>query len=61
MTPDDELTAIALWVQRTQGANAQVYMAEQIGALALRGETAGIERWKAVAGRFQELATEARH
>ena len=61
MTPDEELVAIALWVRRTQGANAHVYIAEQIGTLALRGDTAGIEYWKAVAGRFQELTRETRH
>ena len=38
MTADDEPLAIALWVERTQGAQAEVYIAGQIGALALRGD-----------------------
>ena len=55
MTADDELLTIALWVRRTQGAGAEVYIAGQIGALALRGDTAGIERWKAVAAQLDAL------
>lgn len=61
MTRDEELLAVTLWVQRTQGASAAVYIAEQIGAQALRGDHAGVDHWKAVAAQYQALQTEARH
>lgn len=61
MTRDEELLAIALWVCRTQGARGPTYIAEQIGALALSGDRAGIDHWKAVAAQYQALQTEARH
>ena len=60
MTADDEPLAIALWVERTQGAQAEVYIAGQIGALALRGDAAGIERWKSVAAQHDALVRGAR-
>jgi hypothetical protein len=55
VTRDEELLAVALWVRRTQGARGPVYIAEQIGALALRGDQAGIDHWKKVAAQYQEL------
>ena len=55
MTADDEPLASALWVERTPGAQAEVYIAGQIGALALRGDRAGIARWKAVAAQYDAL------
>ena len=61
MTRDEELLAVVLWVQRTQGARGPLYIAEQIGVLALRGDEAGIKHWKAVAAQYQALQAEARH
>lgn len=61
MTGDGELLAVALWVKQAHGPAAGVFIAEQIGALALRGDTAGIERWKAIAATFQALSGESEH
>jgi hypothetical protein len=55
MTKNEELFAVALWVKQTHGAAAHVFIAEQIGALALRGHAAGIERWRTIASTFQAL------
>lgn len=56
MTSDEELLAVALWVEQTQGTAAPVFIAEQIGALALQGDVAGIKRWREVAAKFQSLS-----
>lgn len=61
MTKEEELLAVALWVKQTHGAAAPVFIAEQIGALALRGDAAGVEHWKAIAATFQALNGEAVH
>ncbi len=61
MTKDEELLAVALWVEQTHGTAAPVFIAEQIGALAVRGDSAGIERWRAIAATFQALSGETEH
>jgi hypothetical protein len=55
MTPDRELWACALLVEREHGERAPVWIAERIGALALAGDAAGVERWKAVAACLDTL------
>jgi hypothetical protein len=57
MTPERELWACALLVEREQGDNAAVYIAERIGALALEGDAAGVARWKAIAEKLSLLWT----
>jgi hypothetical protein len=57
MTPERELWACALLIEREHGDNAPVFIAERIGALALAGDAAGVERWKAIAEKLSLLWT----
>ncbi len=49
------LWACALAVEKQHGERAGVFVAERIGALALAGDAAGVERWKAIAARMTQL------
>lgn len=40
---------------RLHGAGSAVHVAERIGALALNGDMAGVERWKQIAVRLEPL------
>lgn len=42
-------------VQRQHGDRAHVHVAEQIGALALMGDVAGVSRWREIAVRLDQL------
>lgn len=55
ITAEQERWAEALAVQRLHGDHARRHVAERIGALALAGDVAGIERWKAIARRLDQL------
>jgi hypothetical protein len=55
MTPDQERWAEALAVHKQHGEGAPSFVAERIGALALAGDIDGIERWKAIAARLDQL------
>lgn len=55
MTPEEERWAEALAVIRIHGDGAERYICERIGALALAGDQAGIERWRAIARRIDAL------
>jgi len=50
-----EIVAEALWVERNHGSGGRAFIASRIGALALTGDTAGIDRWKAIAAEFHRL------
>ncbi len=52
---DWELWACALEVIRQHGEKAPVHIAERVGALALAGDVAGVETWKAIAARVDQL------
>ena len=52
MTPERELWACALLVEREHGERAPLWIAERIGALALAGDAAGVERWEAIAAKL---------
>ena len=52
---DWELWGCAAEVLRQHGANAPLHVAERIGALALAGDTDGLETWKAIASRVSKL------
>lgn len=56
LSRDQELVAVALWVERKHGANGPLYIAEQIGRLALAGDEAGVAMWCNVAERFDALS-----
>jgi hypothetical protein len=58
MLTDWELWACANQVLKIHGDSAPVFVAEQIGVLALAGDDAGIATWRAIAARIVEL-TEA--
>jgi hypothetical protein len=55
MTPDHERWAEALMIERQHGERAPVFVAERIGALALAGDDAGVERFKQIAARLDQL------
>jgi hypothetical protein len=55
VTLDQQIMAEALAIEQWQGDNGPAYIAEQMGAVALRGDIAGIARWKAIAGAFDSL------
>ncbi len=55
MTPDQERWAEALAIEKWKGADAPVYIAERIGALALQGDEAGVQRFREIAGRLDRL------
>lgn len=57
----DERLAEALAIERWKGADAPVYVAERIGALALAGDLAGVERFRAIAAKLDELMRGAIH
>jgi hypothetical protein len=47
--------AEALAIEQRHGDRGPTYIAEQMGAVALRGDTAGIARWKAIAAAYDSL------
>ena len=57
MLSDWELWACANHVLQTHGDKAPLYVAEQIGALALDGNDAGIRTWQAIAERIVQLTS----
>jgi hypothetical protein len=59
MTPDQERMAEALAVERLHGEHAPSFVAERIGALALAGDFAGVERWQAIAAQLDRLIAES--
>ena len=59
MLSDWELWACANNVLQTHGDKAPLHVAEQIGALALTGEEAGIRTWQAIAERIVQLSSKA--
>ncbi len=56
LTEDRHLWACALAVEKQHGADAPLFVATRIGALALAGDQAGVERWKAIAAKLDALA-----
>jgi hypothetical protein len=52
---DRQIMAEAFAIEQRHGDRGPRYIAEQIGAVALRGDVAGIARWKAIAAAFDSL------
>ena len=52
---DRELWACANEVLRQHGDHAPVFVAERVGALALAGDAAGVETWKAIASKMDQI------
>ena len=59
MLGDWELWACANHVLQAHGDKAPLHVAEQIGALALAGDEAGIRTWQAIAERIVQLSSNA--
>jgi hypothetical protein len=57
MLSEWELWACANQVLQTHGDKASRHVAEQIGALALSGDEAGIRTWQAIAKRIAQLTS----
>jgi hypothetical protein len=55
MTPERELWACALLVEREHGAAADAFIAERVTTLARAGDMAGVERWRAIADKLDQL------
>ena len=55
VTPEQERWAEALAIERRCGAQAIEHIAERVTALAVAGDDAGVARWIAIAGRFDQL------
>jgi hypothetical protein len=55
MTPERELWACALLVEREHGDGADAYIAERVTTLARAGDIAGLERWQAIADKLDRL------
>ena len=56
---DWELWACANTVLKARGAQAAIHVAEQIGALALKGDADGIATWQEIARRIDQLQAPA--
>lgn len=55
MMSERELWACALLVEREYGDGADAHIAERVTALALVGDAAGVERWRAIADKLDQL------
>jgi hypothetical protein len=55
LTPDQERWAEAAEVLRLHGDKAPLFVAERVGALALAGEVPGVDRWRKIAARMDQL------
>lgn len=55
MTPEQERLAEALAIQRYHGRDGPRWIAERIEALTLTGDTAGVERFTAIARAYKQL------
>lgn len=52
---DQELWAAANMVLQQHGDRAAVHVAERLGALGLAGDGAGVEVWRSIARRLDQL------
>ncbi len=55
MSPEHELWACALHVEKEHGDRAPDFIAERVRTLAMAGDMLGVERWKAIAEKFDQL------
>lgn len=55
ITPEQELWACALHIERLHGENASSFIAERIQALTLAADMAGVERWQAIADKLDQV------
>lgn len=55
LTPQRERMAEAVAIERLHGDGAPAFIAGRIGALALAGDVAGVDRWKSIAAALQSI------
>ena len=55
MTRDEELWAMALWVEKHYGEEGWLYISQQQDRLLAGTETDGVKMWQEVAKRFEKL------
>lgn len=55
LTPERHVWACAAAVEKQHGERAPLFVAERIGSLAVAGDTAGVEMWRAIAARLADL------
>ncbi|RZF63908.1 hypothetical protein EWE75_14060 [Sphingomonas populi] len=60
MTPDEARWAETLAIERIHGDRSPVWVAERIGELALAGDEAGVQRFKEIAARLDQITRGAR-
>lgn len=56
LTGEQELWAMALWIEKTQGENAWFYIAQQKDRLLADGDPLGLGLWNEVERRLEMLA-----
>ena len=61
MNSDQERWAEALMIERQHGADSPRWVAERIGALALEGDMAAVERFRQIATCIEQLMTGSQH
>jgi hypothetical protein len=61
VTPEQERLAEALAIARIHGAAGPRWIAERIGALALAGDAAGVDRFRSIATAYETLLAGDRH
>jgi hypothetical protein len=55
VSPEQERWAEALAIDRMHADQAEAFIAERVGALAISGDSHGIARWKAISRRLDQL------
>ncbi|MGX7927750.1 DUF6961 family protein [Tsuneonella sp. HG094] len=55
MTRDQELWAVALWLEKTHGDRGADHIVSQVTRLAESGDAEGIAMWRLVAERYDKL------
>lgn len=55
LTPEQERWAEALAVERAHGEGTPAFIADRVRALALQGDGNGVQRWRDIAAKFDEL------
>jgi hypothetical protein len=55
LSPDAHVWACALKVVQDHGDQAPVFVSKRIGALALNGDWSGVDMWKAIAEKLDQL------
>lgn len=55
MSPERELWACALHVEKEHGERAREFIAERVRTLVTTGDMLGVQRWQAISNKFDQL------